>query len=74
MTKWTEGVCEDGAAILRDGEMIPITELLEILNRTDAWELALYRILGHSNITGERARDIAAEALGKEKPTWAKRP
>jgi hypothetical protein len=32
MSQWTEGVCGDGAAILRDGEMVPITELLAILN------------------------------------------
>lgn len=32
MSEWTEGVCGDGAAILRDGEMVPISELLTILN------------------------------------------
>lgn len=34
--EWTEGVCDDGAAILRDGVMVPISELLEHLNRTEA--------------------------------------
>jgi hypothetical protein len=29
---WTEGVCGDGAAILHDGTMVPISELLKILN------------------------------------------
>lgn len=32
MSEWTEGVCDDGAAILRDGQMVPITELLAHLN------------------------------------------
>lgn len=32
MTEWTEGVCGDGAAILRDGQMVPISELLAHLN------------------------------------------
>lgn len=30
--KWTEGVCGDGAAILRDGVQITITDLLKTLN------------------------------------------
>jgi chemotaxis protein histidine kinase CheA len=30
--RWTEGVLGDGAAILRDGRMVPITEVLEVLN------------------------------------------
>lgn len=33
MTEWTEGVCGDGAAILRDGQMVPISDLLEHLNK-----------------------------------------
>ena len=32
MCKYTDGICEDGAAILKDGVMIPITEILEKLN------------------------------------------
>jgi len=30
---FTEGICEDGAAILKDGVPMKITEILEILNR-----------------------------------------
>ncbi len=30
--EWTEGICGDGAAILRDGVPVSISELLEILN------------------------------------------
>ena len=32
MSEWTEGVCDDGAAILRDGQPVTISELLAILN------------------------------------------
>lgn len=34
----------------------------------DRLELALHRIAGHGNITGDKARTIAAEALGVKKP------
>ena len=33
--QWSEGVCGDGAAILRDGVMIPIEELVALLNRAE---------------------------------------
>ena len=36
MTEWSEGVCVDGAAILRDGCMVPIEELVETLNKYEA--------------------------------------
>lgn len=32
MPEWTEGVCGDGAAILRDGEMVPIEDVIATLN------------------------------------------
>ena len=41
MSEWTEGVCSDGAAILRDGVMVPITELLSTLNGMEAEILRL---------------------------------
>lgn len=31
--KYTEGVCEDGAVILRDGEPIPVHDVVDLLNR-----------------------------------------
>jgi hypothetical protein len=31
---WTEGICGDGAAILRDGVMQPIEDVLAALNAT----------------------------------------
>ena len=36
MSEWTEGVCGDGAAILRGGRLVPISELLAHLNRCEA--------------------------------------
>jgi hypothetical protein len=38
--RWSEGVCGDGAAILRDGVMIPIEEVVQALNRTPAEPVA----------------------------------
>jgi len=39
--RWSEGVCGDGAAILFDGVMIPIEEVVQALNRAPADRLAL---------------------------------
>jgi hypothetical protein len=36
MAEWTEGICVDGAAILRDGCMVPIEELIATLNGYEA--------------------------------------
>ena len=36
LPQWTEGVCGDGAAILRDGVMIPIEEVIARLNQAEA--------------------------------------
>ena len=36
MSEWTEGVCSDGAAILRDGKPVPISELIEHMNRCES--------------------------------------
>lgn len=32
MNKYTQGVCEDGAAILKDGQLMTIEEILDELN------------------------------------------
>jgi hypothetical protein len=40
----------------------------EAAKRLDRMDIALHRIAGHGNITGERARQIAADALDVEKP------
>ena len=34
--RWSEGICGDGAAILFDGVMVPIEEVVRALNRTPA--------------------------------------
>lgn len=39
-----------------------------LLAYIDRLELALHLIAGHGNITADRARTIAAEALGIQKP------
>lgn len=59
MAEWTEGVCGDGAAILRDGEMIPIEAVVAVLNKyeraivtVDKYERALRGIISHWNEFG----------------------
>lgn len=36
MSEFTQGVCDDGAAILRDGKQLTIEEILIGLNRAEA--------------------------------------
>lgn len=36
MTEFTQGVCADGAAILKDGVMLTIEEIIDLLRRGDA--------------------------------------
>ncbi len=36
LPQWTEGICGDGAAILRDGVMVPIEEVIARLNQAEA--------------------------------------
>ena len=36
ITEWTEGICGDGAVILRCGQPVTISELLERLNNIEA--------------------------------------
>ena len=36
LPQWTEGICGDGAAILRDGVMVPIEEVITRLNQAEA--------------------------------------
>lgn len=38
-------------------------ESIEAADRIDRLEIAMHRIAGHGNITAEKAREIAAEAL-----------
>lgn len=56
------------SAASRDGCEVEATAEWRAMQRIDRLELALHQIVGHGNITGDRARDIAAEALGIKKP------
>jgi hypothetical protein len=64
--RWSEGVCADGAAILRDGEPMDISALLAYLNWTEFQGAELVKCYHH-------ARRLA-EALGKkhfpDNPDW----
>lgn len=42
---WTEGICGDGAAILCDGIMVPVEEVVAELNRLAKCSAALERLL-----------------------------
>jgi hypothetical protein len=62
---WTEGVCGDGAAILKDGVMQPIEDVIAALN---AAELAQPEPVGPrtiqpSHLEGQRSRDEVAAAV-----------
>jgi hypothetical protein len=63
IVEWTEGVCGDGAAFLRDGEMVLIEEVVERLNQAerDASEIKRLR----SALAAEREECAkVAEDLG----------
>lgn len=77
-SEYTEGVCEDGAAILRDGQPITISEVLALLNGKPAPEPvapptteqriaeleAKLAYAERANKSYSDARDIIARALG----------
>jgi hypothetical protein len=57
--QWTEGVCGDGAAILRDGEMVTVSDVLVALNereqcmtRITELEAAIEKALRHAGANG----------------------
>ena len=66
MAEWTEGICADGAAILRDGQLVTINELLTWLNAMDVYVERLEITLKHI-ASGECdiPEDIARDALGR---------
>jgi hypothetical protein len=59
MAEWTEGVCGDGAAILRDGAMIPIEDLVASLNNADRRikQLEVVAWAAWNELNAIRARD-----------------
>jgi hypothetical protein len=59
MAEFTEGVCEDGAAILCDGVPITISEVLETLNASSD----MLAVLTHVRVLGER---YIADRKGRE--------
>ena len=64
---YTEGICSDGAAILKDGAMVPIEDVVARLNTLDRYQDALLVIFDLSDSEmrdGDGARDIAENALG----------
>lgn len=54
--RWSEGVCGDGAAILFDGVMIPIEEVVQALNRAPAAPPAPPRPAHQTSSSGKRVR------------------
>ena len=45
--KYTEGICNDGAAILKDGIMMPIEDVINNLNKTNNLVM-LIKLLVHT--------------------------
>jgi len=56
---WTEGICEDGAAILKDGVMQPIEDVITALNAAELAQPA------PEEPTDEELYDLAAEYDGE---------
>lgn len=63
MPEWTEGVCGDGAAILRDGEMIPIEDVLSTLNNLESTAAAAVEEMARQ--AAEAKRMLAAVVLAR---------
>ncbi len=58
MRKYTQGVCMDGAAILCDGEMITVDQIVAGLNRAEELEKALRELINDSiNFGGDNMTD-----------------
>jgi len=47
---FTEGICQDGAAILKDGEMVPIDAILTMLNALEKINNIRNSIVGLQNV------------------------
>lgn len=63
MPEWTEGVCGDGAAILRDGEMIPIEDVIATLNNLEHTAAATVEEMARQ--VSEAKQMLAAVVLAK---------
>ncbi|MDR5887520.1 hypothetical protein [Vreelandella janggokensis] len=60
MSEYTQGVCDDGAAILKDGQQLSIEQILEALRERDEYHSHLATI---SEMTGNKG-DIGAAHEG----------
>ena len=69
MNQWTEGICGDGVAILRDGEMVPIDYLLSYLNEVAALYEAMDQLLDDM---GEQGLCVCQAAKDQAKATLAR--
>jgi hypothetical protein len=61
MSTWTEGVCGDGAAILKDGVMQPIEDVIAALNAAEAMRSAVVGLpprVGHILRLAEIIREV----------------
>lgn len=60
---YTEGVCEDGAAILCEGVILPITE---VLHRLNAYHDAIYSMRMELDVMGILGGSRSIEGLAPE--------
>ncbi|MGR9384888.1 hypothetical protein [Rhizobium leguminosarum] len=63
MSRYTEGVCDDGAAILKDGVPVSITEILSMLNLHEQMvntQIGMQRAI--DTLRDEHARPLLAAA------------
>lgn len=70
---FTEGICQDGAAILNDGVMVPIEEIIDRLNASVDFA-PLYALIDskpyeNSVVTVHKIRQALMEAVA---PCWSK--
>ncbi len=57
MSRYTEGVCGDGAAILDNGEPMPVEVIVARLNRLELLETAINFVIGwHPDETDTHTR------------------
>jgi hypothetical protein len=79
--RYSEGICGDGAAILEDGVMIPVEEIVKRLNHYDELKAlllwALYHHQGGNSTIGQPIRKVLGigphEILTREQIAEAQR-
>jgi hypothetical protein len=63
--RWTEGVMEDGAVILRDGAPVPIEEVVLTLNNRLDPEVSDFRFADRLGALVDEAREEGTENYAK---------